>query len=156
MLADGLLERYAFFQEVFMNKKFFLASIAWLVFLGWIVYNADMGTLSRYMAQFYNYRYGDKVGHFILMGSLALLLNLSFPGLQFHFWKRRLPGAGILAAIPITLEECSQIFFKTRTFSLFDLSADYLGIALIGTVLFLLIRKLINQPDKGNTFQTGL
>ena len=121
-------------------------ALLWIIFLAWIVYHADIGTLPAMIARIYFIPYGDKVGHLLLMGTLALLLNFAFPSWRMRLFNSALPAGSLLAGIIVTLEEFSQLFFKTRTFELGDLAADYIGIALIGTFLFFWIRHII-KPE---------
>jgi hypothetical protein len=102
-----------------------------------IVILADAGRLGP-LGRIYDFPYGDKVGHFFLFGLLSMAVNLSV------FESVRIPSGGslprqdhkrsaiitsmIIAAL-VGLEEFSQSWFPSRTFSLFDLSASYLGIA---------------------------
>jgi len=120
----------------------FCLALIWFVFLGWIVFRADSGTMPHFLAGLYNYPGGDKIGHFFLMGSLALLINLAFPAWRLRACHQAVPAGSLLTAAVITLEECSQVLFPTRTFSLADLTADYLGIIIIGIILFHFIQKL--------------
>ena len=80
--------------------------------------------------------YGDKVGHFILYGILTLLIDLTLlRSLPFHpstglrMSPRRVTViSGLMLALLIGVEEFSQQFFASRTFSFRDLIAGYLGV----------------------------
>lgn len=64
----------------------------------------------------------DKVTHILAFYALALLIDFSFPERRFDFSKViALLGYGFLI-------ECVQYFLPYRTFSLFDLSADLVGL----------------------------
>lgn len=98
-----------------------------LVLIGIIVL-ADTGRLGI-LGVVYRIPYADKVGHFVLYGILALLVNLTL--------FRALPNqsriliaviSGLVLALLIGLEEFSQRSFPNRTFSLADLGASYLGV----------------------------
>ena len=72
---------------------------------------------------------GDKAGHFILYGILALLINLTFFGSFPSQSRTRIAViSGLILALLIGLEEFSQRNFSSRTFSMGDLGASYLGI----------------------------
>jgi VanZ family protein len=72
---------------------------------------------------------GDKAGHFILYGILTLLINLTlFRSIPLQSRKRVAVFSGLILALLIGLEEFSQRNFSSRTFSLGDLSASYLGV----------------------------
>ena len=72
---------------------------------------------------------GDKVGHFTLYGILTLLINLTvFQSVPAQDRRRIAVISGLILALLIGLEEFSQQNFSSRTFSLSDLTASYLGV----------------------------
>lgn len=75
---------------------------------------------------------GDKLGHFILFGLLAFLVNLVLRATAVR-WGRLtiLKGSGLVMMIVIA-EEVSQLFFVSRSFELLDLAADLAGIWVFG------------------------
>ncbi len=103
---------------------------AYALFIAALIFVADRrGT--RYLASFIGgIRYGDKIGHFLLMGGLAFFANLAFtktlPRLRF------VTRASVIVAVLVVLEEISQLFVRGRTFDLSDLVADFLGIMIFG------------------------
>ena len=110
-----------------MNKKWI--SISLVIFTLLIVSLADSGNLPRFISNLYDFPYGDKVGHFLLMGLLSFVLN--WTALSSNVDKK--PASVIWAvsltlAFFVTLEELSQQFFPRRTFSLLDLAFSYVGI----------------------------
>ncbi len=107
------------------------------MFIVIIIILADARLLGR-LGAIYDFPFGDKVGHFLLFGLFSLVVNLSV------FEARSVPSTGmqvkqdhrrsavitsLIIAVFVGLEEFSQSWFPSRTFSLFDLSASYLGIA---------------------------
>lgn len=72
---------------------------------------------------------GDKAGHFFLYGILTLLLDLTlFRSIPIQSRTRVAVISGLILALLIGLEEFSQRNFSSRTFSLGDLTASYLGV----------------------------
>jgi polysaccharide biosynthesis protein VpsQ len=124
-----------------MNKYYFCLAVLGFIFLGWIVFRADTGTMPQLLVRIYDFPYGDKVGHFFLMGSLALSINMAFPACQIRLLNHSLPAGSLITSAGVLLEECTQVFFKTRTFSLADLAADALGIIIISIFIFKIIQK---------------
>ncbi len=104
-------------------------TILFAVFIILIVVLADMGRLGI-LNQINRIPYADKVGHFILYGILALLIDLTlFRSLPPEQSPMRIAViSGLILALLVGLEELSQRNFPTRTFSLADLSASYLGL----------------------------
>lgn len=75
---------------------------------------------------------GDKTVHFVLAGTMALLLNLTW---QARCWRigplPLLKGSAVIAVVA-TLEEYSQLWVRRRSFDYVDLAYDYLGILVLG------------------------
>jgi polysaccharide biosynthesis protein VpsQ len=85
---------------------------------------------------------GDKLGHFLLMGLLSLLLNVSLDCRTVRAFGRPLLLGSLVACVAVTLEEFSQIFVRYRTFDPVDLFFDYGGIWAFGRLaLYLKIRR---------------
>lgn len=103
-------------------------TLLFTAFILLIVVLADTGNLGV-LAVLYRIPYADKLGHFILYGILALLINLTLFRSLPH--QKRISLAlisGWILIVLIGLEEFSQQYFSNRTFSLEDLSASYMGV----------------------------
>ena len=78
--------------------------------------------------------WADKLGHFFLIGALALLANLM---LQARLWRLG-PFSGLVGSLWVTvaviLEEVSQLFMARRAFEFADLGADLAGILCFGAL----------------------
>ncbi len=85
---------------------------------------------------------GDQTGHFFFMGILSFLVNLSLSGARIRLWGNDVLKGSVIVAVPVTIEEFSQILLSERGFSLLDLGADYLGILFFG---WLAVRILTHQ-----------
>ena len=114
-----------------MKKKWLSIFPILIVLL--IVILADNGKLPKLVSDLYDFPYGDKIGHFLLMGLLNYTLVRIF--LVSH---ADLKPAHVIWTVSlavtffVTLEEFSQQFFPRRTFSLLDLFFDYMGISFFG------------------------
>jgi len=121
----------------FMTKS---ASMIWLyvgtiLFAGMILLISISATMEWGLQWFQLVRrlpWGDKVAHFVLMGGMSLLLNLSLRARQV-----RLPYASVLLGslvlyVLVTIEEFAQMLLPSRSFDLADLASNYLGIYLFG------------------------
>ena len=113
-------------------KIFRILSVLLAVFLLAVVIAADLGLAREWMGQVYALPYGDKAGHFILMGLMSLVLNLGFP--SGRVTPLRISRTSLILFTIVALEEASQIFFSNRSVSWEDLSADILGIFLLGEI----------------------
>ena len=93
---------------------------------------ADWGGGPRLFPWVYHRPGLDKLGHLVLMGTLAYLVNRTVGTL----WPAREPvwlsTASWVVLVLVTLEECSQIWLPYRTFEWSDLAADYVGIVVLG------------------------
>jgi len=74
----------------------------------------------------------DKTVHFLLMGTMALLLNLCWRAERWQMGPVPVLKGSIVVGVVVTLEEFSQLFVPLRSFSFEDLAYDYLGIFLMG------------------------
>ena len=106
-----------------------------VLFIILVIVLADMGILARYVGFVYAMPYGDKAGHFILYGILAFLIDLTVfrshpdPSSSLRTSRKLLAvKTGLILALLIGLEELSQQYFSSRTFSGLDLSFSYLGV----------------------------
>ena len=99
------------------------------LFIILIIVLADAGILAHYVGFLYAFPFGDKAGHFILYGILALLTNLALFGSHPGQSRKLLAvKCGLMLALLIGLEEFSQQYFAKRTFDLVDLTFSYLGV----------------------------
>lgn len=78
--------------------------------------------------------YGDKMGHFGLMGGASFLVTLLMRGEGRKIGKILIPFGALLVWEFVLLEEITQLYFPTRTFSFEDLFADFLGISVLGAL----------------------
>ena len=110
-------------------------AILFTLFILLVIVLADTGNLARYVGFVYEVPWGDKAGHFILYGILALLLDLAlFRARPDQSPKRLAVKCGLILALLIGLEEFSQQYFSNRTFDLVDLTFSYLGVAFFSGV----------------------
>lgn len=111
-----------------------LPAFAFFSFLIWVIVAADSGTPNYFLQQAGTLPYGDKIGHVLLFGALALLLNFATKARQVALGPVRLYLGVVLTLGFALLEEGSQLLFPSRSFELLDILADLLGVAL-ATVL---------------------
>ncbi|WP_211183440.1 VanZ family protein [Thalassotalea sp. Y01] len=117
-----------------------------LVFICSLLFMANTGQDNLFFEFKRGIPFGDKVGHFMLFGSLAMFANFAF---RFrHLAKTSVLQYGALLVLSLsTIEEFSQIFISTRTFSFYDLAANFLGISLF-TILSIGLGKLIPRYNR--------
>lgn len=83
----------------------------------------------------YDFPYGDKVGHFLLMGCLALLLNLALGKRSIWIGRRRIWLGSALTALGVSMDELAQFAFPLRTPDFWDWAASMMGIILADAIL---------------------
>ena len=107
-----------------------------------IIVLADMGALPRYLQLLKDLPYGDKAGHFILYGILTLLADLALFGAHPERSREWLTvTSGLILALLIGIEEFSQQYFASRTASLIDLAASYLGVSFFSWLALRIARR---------------
>lgn len=112
--------------RLFLPFSFFL-------FICYIIFLADTADYNFAFYAVGQIPYGDKVSHAILYGMMALFLNygLGFRKLSHLAMMPIVPCVGSTTVLVFaTLEECSQYYIPSRTFDLWDLGADFVGVVL--------------------------
>lgn len=114
-----------------MSKTIKTLTVIYLILLVVIIVIADVKGLSYLLdfVRFLPYRHVvDKLGHFILFGISAFLVNLSLDLRNFQIGRFQYYSGSLIILLIITFEELSQIFLSGRTFSLTDLFCGYAGV----------------------------
>lgn len=120
--------------------------IAWLALGGFglfvltLICLADAGRGQRLFLLAAQVPAGDKLGHMLLFGTLALLANLAANGARFPWGRMTVLKGSLFVLIPTVVEEISQLFISSRSFDLLDLVADGVGIVIGGWIALLLLR----------------
>lgn len=140
--------------EIKNKFKQYLPPIIFFLFIIWMVIQADNNQSNLIMEIGRSVPAGDKIGHFILFGLLALLLNMALRFRQIQISRRRFHLGSVIVLTFAMIEELSQLGFESRTFDLVDMLFDLFGIGVLSSVAFrkFCIRKLqalIQSLDKG-------
>ena len=109
-----------------------LALVIYVGFLVMLVVAADAGWGRRFWNLVQRIPLGDKAGHFILIGALSFLLNWIMQASEFRVLGFSVLRGSAILMLCAFLEELSQLCFRSRTFDIYDLLADALGIWLFG------------------------
>lgn len=113
-----------------------LLLVAFSLFIIWLVYLTNTSQSSNILLVVQHVPFGDKAGHVILTGILTLLTNLA---MNFRYLRRgrlHFPLGTLITSIIVLLEELSQIYIPSRTFSLGDLFSDFIGITVFTIIAF--------------------
>ncbi len=127
-----------------MNTKRILylltASLVAMVVL--IIALANKNLLPSFIGQLWTLPYGDKVGHFMLIGGVGFLVNLCLECKTWSLGRLNVLRGSAIVGVLITGEEFSQIFVPHRTFDLGDLACNYAGILCFGWLAVRVSRRL--------------
>lgn len=107
-----------------------LPALALFGLLAWVILEADLGKPNYFIQLGASMPYGDKIGHLLLFGVLALLLNFATKARQVAVGPLRLYLGVVLTLGFALLEEGSQLLFPSRSFELLDILADLFGVTL--------------------------
>lgn len=124
-----------------MTARIKILTIVYVLILAVIVFLADKRATQYLFKPLRNLPYGDKIGHFLLMGFFSFLLNLALSAKTVNLWKFNYLLGSLIVLTVVTIEEVSQIFIRGRTFDLGDLAADFFGIFLFGELARFICRR---------------
>lgn len=109
-----------------------ILAVLFFVFVLVVIYWASSGRMPIFLQRLYRFPGGDKLAHFLLVGCLALLVNLALGRRMLTVGRRRFLTGSVLVAAFISLEEVSQFAFPLRTLDVWDWAAGMAGILLAG------------------------
>jgi len=90
---------------------------------------------------------GDKTGHFLLLGGLSFLVNMTLSAKTVRLGPVSVLKGSLVVGVLATAEELSQLLLKSRTFDPGDLLCDYLGIVCFAWLARRLVRTRRLRPD---------
>jgi hypothetical protein len=96
-----------------------------------VILAANRGLIPMWWA-FRRLSWADKLGHFLLIGTLAFLVNLALGARRWNLGRFSGLRGSLWISVAVVLEEISQHWMKYRAFELADLAADFLGILVFG------------------------
>ena len=111
-----------------MQKLFLSITLLFIAFVLWVIFMANTGQDIWLFELTRKVPFGDKLGHFLVFGSLTLMANLATRGKLMRFKLGSIYWGSLSVLIFVTLEELSQYFVATRTLDLLDYLANLLGI----------------------------
>jgi len=105
-------------------------------FIIWMILQADMDKSNMIMDIGNNIPFGDKIGHFLLFGLLALLLNIALRFRLIRLSSRNFHLGSVLVFAFAVCEEFSQLAIDNRTFDFLDMLFDLLGVGILSSIGF--------------------
>ncbi len=125
-----------------MSARIKIITVIYVFILAGIVVLADARQTQYLFASIRSLPFGDKIGHFCLMGTFSWLVNLTLKAKIIQIWKLNYLLGSLIVLTLVTTEEFSQIFISGRTFDLIDLIFDYAGIFIFGETARFIRRKI--------------
>ena len=119
--------------------------VVWAAIVAAIVWCADHQELKQLLDAVKAVPGGDKVGHFVLVGGLAFLLNWTLRCREIWCAGRLWLLGSVLVFAIFTVDEVTQLWRPARTFDLLDLGANYAGIWFFGW----LSRRVVKREEAG-------
>jgi polysaccharide biosynthesis protein VpsQ len=120
--------------------KLLLLACSFFAGLVAVIFIADLGWISPNNVLWF--KDGDKVLHFALLGTLALLVDLAVLQMARQNAVTMALMASTVIALLSSAEEFSQIWMPSRTPDWYDVFASCAGIV-VGTLLALALRDLV-------------
>lgn len=112
------------------------STVIFAIFIGWVIYMADTGQKSIFFDLVKIIPYGDKIGHFLLFGYLALGANIFFKLRGIRIGNITVQYGAIVIFGVVVTEELSQKFIPGRTFDINDIIASLAGIVVFSIIPF--------------------
>jgi len=124
-----------------MSAKIKTLAVIYIFILAGIVILADVRETQFLFRFIRRLPFGDKLGHFFLMGMFSLMVNLALSAKTVQIWKLNYLLGSLIVLAVVTIEEVSQIFIRGRTFDAGDLLADAAGIFIFGETARFVVKK---------------
>ena len=113
-----------------MNTKLirYIPSLLFFIFICWVIVLTNLDQKLHFMRILEGVPHGDKVGHFLLYGFLAGLVNVALRFRRLNIWSLDINMAGVIVICFAIAEEFTQLALAIRTFEVADMLADVLGV----------------------------
>lgn len=121
-------EKQSTFMLKIKNIHLYAISLLFFIFIGYIMYAANVGRELLFFQLIDYIPMGDKLAHVVLIGTLAFLMNLMLGGKTFAVRGVQILLGSCIVFGFITIEEFTQMYIPTRNFDWMDLMANYIGI----------------------------
>ncbi len=118
---------------------------SFVFFIGYIITAVNLKWDMGWASWIGHIPFGDKICHFILIGTLTFFVNILFNMKRVDLIFKPVLLGSLCVFIFISVEEASQFFLSHRNCEILDLVANYLGIFVFGRIAnrIVLKRKLV-------------
>jgi len=111
-----------------------LLPLGFFIFISFIIFLADSADHNFAFRLLGNIPYGDKIGHLVLYGTMAFLLNYGLGFKSYKIFGFSMQLGAIIVLTFAGLEEISQYWLPSRTCDMVDFVADTVGVVLVSLV----------------------
>ena len=136
-----LLNRSASGNPQVQNLKYFINALhttaLFFFFICWVTLEANLDQYNTFIMLGRKIPGGDKIGHFLVYGIMALLLNYSLRFARVSILKMAVYTGSIVVLGFAIIEEFTQLAFESRTFDYADMVSDIAGIAMFSLLSLL-------------------
>ena len=115
----------------------YIPAVLFFLFICWVTYEANLGQYNTFIMLGRKIPSGDKIGHFLVYGIMALLLNYSLRFARISILKMTVYTGSVVVFSFAIIEEFTQLAFESRTFDYADMISDVAGIALFSLLTLL-------------------
>ncbi len=115
-------------------KTIHYLTIAFTLFIFWIIYTADTGGTIVFTRWIRFLPYSDKWGHGILYGALAFLLTITLQYKRVNLPQFKPYLGAVIVIIFAVLEEFTQGLLDTRSMDHADVLADLIGVSIFSWI----------------------
>ena len=130
----------------------YIPSALFFLFIGWITFEANLDQYNTFIRWGREIPNGDKIGHFLIYGIMAFLLNFSLRFNKVSARGIKLYVGSLLVLAYAIAEEFTQLAFESRTFDYADMFSDFFGIicfSLLSVVFEVIFRNKYFAAGKG-------
>lgn len=114
--------------------KRWIPVLLFFLFICWSITLANSGSGSIFVSIIKHLPYGDKLGHVLLYGVLTALMITALKFRTLSLFNRSVQLGSVLVLSFAFIEEITQLFQANRTFDMYDLYSDIIGVFLFAFV----------------------
>ena len=124
-----------------------LLLFGFVTFLVLLIISVNSGRMPQLWGPLYAIPFGDKIGHFVLMGMFSFLANLSLSCRTVQISRCSIMLGTLIVFALVAAEEISQAFIATRSCDAADFVADTAGILIGAAAARVFFRKRAKPMD---------
>jgi len=104
--------------------------LGFFIFISFIIFLADTANYNFAFRFLGHIPYGDKIGHIVLYGIMAWLLNFGLRFKSYKIFGFNMQLGALIVILFAIIEEGTQYYIPSRSFDLYDILGDFIGVIL--------------------------